>query len=57
MTFEWNNKKNEANKEKHGIAFEDAVFVFQDPFLLETADSRKSFQISGLCLFLSIVSQ
>ena len=42
MTFEWNNKKDEANKEKHGIAFEDAVFVFQDPFLLETYDRKHS---------------
>ena len=28
MQFEWNENKNKANIEKHGIAFEDATKVF-----------------------------
>ena len=42
MVFEWNEKKNEVNKKKHGIGFEDAVFVFQDPFSMETYDRKHS---------------
>lgn len=38
MTFEWDERKNQANIRKHGIAFEDAVFVFKDPFILEAYD-------------------
>jgi uncharacterized DUF497 family protein len=29
--FEWDENKNVANIRKHGIAFEDAKYVFQDP--------------------------
>lgn len=28
--FEWDKNKNEANKKKHGVSFEDAVDVFND---------------------------
>jgi uncharacterized DUF497 family protein len=31
MTFEWDEKKNKLNQKLHGIAFEDAKFVFNDP--------------------------
>lgn len=30
LSFEWNIKKNEINKRKHGIAFEEALTVFLD---------------------------
>lgn len=30
MYFEWDEKKNKINLEKHGILFEDAVKVFDD---------------------------
>ena len=42
MTFEWDEWKNQANIRKHGIAFEDAVFVFKDPFILEAYDQKHS---------------
>ena len=42
MTFEWDERKNQANIRKHGIAFEDAVFVFKDPFSMETYDRKHS---------------
>ena len=42
MTFEWDEQKNQANIRKHGIAFDDAVFVFQDPFSMETYDRKHS---------------
>lgn len=34
MIFDWDERKNVANVEKHGVRFEDAVFVFEDPFHL-----------------------
>jgi uncharacterized DUF497 family protein len=36
--FEWDSKKNEANSEKHGIAFEDAIDIFDAPFLKYPSD-------------------
>lgn len=32
-SFEWDSNKNEANKKKHGIAFEDASEIFEGPYL------------------------
>jgi uncharacterized DUF497 family protein len=32
MQIEWNQAKNEINKAKHGIDFETAQLVFDDPF-------------------------
>ena len=32
MTFEWDEEKNKLNKKIHGIGFEDAKLVFNDPF-------------------------
>ena len=31
ITFEWDQNKSEANEEKHGITFEEAKTVFNDP--------------------------
>ena len=36
--FEWDSDKNEINKEKHGLSFEDILVVFDDPFFLERYD-------------------
>jgi hypothetical protein len=30
-TFEWDTKKEEVNKEKHGVSFKQAQFAFSDP--------------------------
>ncbi len=34
LRFEWDKAKNETNKAKHGIDFETAQLVFDDPFCL-----------------------
>jgi len=34
MRVAWDPSKNEANKIKHGIEFESAQFVFDDPFCI-----------------------
>ena len=31
MKFEWSDSKNRSNKEKHGVSFEEAREVFDDP--------------------------
>ena len=38
FTFEWDEKKNKLNQKQHGIAFEDAQFVFNDPFKIILPD-------------------
>ena len=40
--FEWDENKNRINIEKHGINFEDAVHVFNGPFL-ERVDDRFNY--------------
>ena len=36
--FEWNSNKDEANKEKHEISFQDAIELFDAPFLRLRSD-------------------
>ena len=40
LIFEWDEKKNESNRAKHGLSFETAVLIFQDPNLLSVLDTR-----------------
>jgi hypothetical protein len=34
MQFEWSEAKNKLNQRKHGVSFEEAKMVFDDPFQL-----------------------
>lgn len=34
MQFEWDETKNKLNQRKHGVSFEEAKMVFDDPFQL-----------------------
>jgi uncharacterized DUF497 family protein len=38
----WNNEKNELNLKKHGISFEEATGVFDDPFSYEVFGADNS---------------
>jgi uncharacterized DUF497 family protein len=38
----WHQQKNERNQKKHGIRFEEAVDVFDDPFAVEEYDDENS---------------
>ena len=38
MVFEWDETKNAINKAKHGISFETAAYVFEDPYYIEMYD-------------------
>ena len=38
MRFEWDENKNRENRKKHGVSFEIAMEVFDDPFSLTSRD-------------------
>jgi len=42
MKFEWDRKKERTNIEKHGVSFEQASYVFADPFALNRYDDEHS---------------
>jgi uncharacterized DUF497 family protein len=43
MEFEWDEKKAAANFEKHGVSFEEAQTVFDDPLYVDFFDPDHSF--------------
>jgi uncharacterized DUF497 family protein len=40
MRFAWDENKNEQNLCKHGVRFETALLVFDDPYALTQRDIR-----------------
>ena len=42
MKFEWDRNKERINIRKHGITFEQASYVFADPFALNLYDNNHS---------------
>lgn len=42
LFFEWDDNKNSANIEKHGLDFRDAVIIFDNP-IIETIDNRNNY--------------
>lgn len=42
--FEWDSDKNEINKIKHGLSFEQVLPIFNDPFFFERYDREHSTQ-------------
>lgn len=38
MVFEWDERKNRSNREKHGVSFEAATLVFEDPRAIVVPD-------------------
>ncbi len=43
MKIEWNEDKNKLNQQKHGVTFEDAKAVFDDPLQISKLDHRFSY--------------
>jgi uncharacterized protein len=41
--FEWHKAKAEANFRRHGVSFDLAKTVFNDPFAIERVDDREDF--------------
>lgn len=44
LSFEWDPSKEKINLKKHGISFEEATTVFNDPFSLTIPDPIHSFE-------------
>lgn len=42
LKFDWDEEKNKANRKKHGIWFEEARQVFDDPLAIRYFDSSHS---------------
>ena len=43
MKFEWDETKNLINQEKHGVSFEEAREVFDDPLQISKLDYRFNY--------------
>lgn len=43
IDVEWDAVKARANLKKHGVCFEDAAFVFCDPYRIEAYDGREDY--------------
>lgn len=44
LTFEWDERKSKKNIRKHGVSFEEAKTVFNDPFAMTISDPEHSTQ-------------
>jgi uncharacterized DUF497 family protein len=44
MNFDWDNNKNQSNVIKHGISFEEAIAIFDDPKILTFEDVRFNYE-------------
>jgi uncharacterized DUF497 family protein len=45
MRFDWDARKARSNLTKHGVSFELAITVFDDPFALVAADDKHSTSV------------
>jgi uncharacterized DUF497 family protein len=43
VIFEWDSEKSKSNVDKHGISFEKAQEIFEDPLHLSILDERFSY--------------
>ncbi|MBM3124134.1 MAG: BrnT family toxin [Chloroflexi bacterium] len=42
IEFEWDDEKAESNLEKHGVSFEEAATIFNDPLIASISDPAHS---------------
>jgi len=54
LEFEWNEDKAAFNWLAHGLEFDEAIKVFQDPFAVERLDTREDYgeeriNLIGMC--------
>jgi len=43
LEFEWHNAKADANLQSHGVSFDLAKTVFEDPLAVERLDDREDY--------------
>ena len=51
MQFDWDENKSKTNLVKHGISFETAKLVFEDPYALSMQDQHKDGEERWQCVF------
>jgi uncharacterized DUF497 family protein len=56
ISFEWDEEKNKLNQQRHGIRFEDAKFVFNDPCRVILSDLYHS-EIEERWLAIGVVNR
>lgn len=44
MKFEWDKRKSIANLKKHGLDFETAALIFNDPHIVSSIDARFNYE-------------
>jgi uncharacterized DUF497 family protein len=62
IRFEWDEEKNRANKLKHGLSFDEAIAIFDDPHLLTVPDRMDGLEqrwksiglVRGVLLILAV---
>ncbi|HYX34648.1 MAG TPA: BrnT family toxin [Oligoflexus sp.] len=58
MQFSWDDSKNKANQEKHGLSFEDVIPVFSDEWSIVRPDpdhTEERWVILGTARYLVVV--
>lgn len=50
MRFEWDEAQNRGNRKKHGVSFQTATLVFEDPYALTKLDSTEAVENRFLTL-------
>ena len=58
MQFNWDDEKNRANLAKHGVSFELASYVFDDPLhrsVLELCEDEERWQTIGVATDLMVI--
>ncbi len=58
MAFEWDESKNFSNYLKHGIRFEEAVWIFEDPYYIVMNDEHPEedrFVCVGLSHYMGVL--
>lgn len=57
LTFEWDEKKNEINKSKHGLSFDTAKFIFLDPDYIDLFDEKHSTKDEERHIIIGLVEE
>jgi hypothetical protein len=59
MRFEWDEKKNKANRAKHKVSFETATLVFEDPRMISVLElveeGEERWQTVGMAVGVSVM--
>jgi uncharacterized DUF497 family protein len=51
MGYEWDERKNKTNLQKHGVSFEEAITVFEDPLSQVSKDDSESYEEERFIIF------